>query len=375
MTQQIAIIGAGIAGLSLALAFKRAGISSTIYESAPEIKPVGAGIVMANNAMQIFEKFEIRKQIEKAGSKISFVKITDEYLNPILKVNALPFEKKYGVHNVAIHRADLQQILAEAVGFEQIKLSKRLVSIEKDNNYKLNFEDGLESRCDILFGADGIWSAVRTNYFEIGKIRDTKQRCWRGVTAWDPEFLTADETFEAWGKGKRFGASKINSESVYWFAVINESLLKSNNPNDLFQEFHPKIRNMISKTSPENIVFNNIIDLQPLKTWHRNSICLVGDAAHATTPNMGQGACQAVEDAFVISELFKKEKDIQKVFFQYEKLRRKKVNYIVNTSWKLGKIAHYENGFIGNIRNFFFRNLPQTIQENQMKKVFDIDYF
>src|SRR5699024_10292839 len=187
-----------------------------------------------NNAMQIFKKLGIKEKIEKAGCKISSLKITNEKLQPILKVDLHNFEKQYGVYNVAIHRADLQRILAEAVGFQNIKLSKRLQNIEKNESYSLEFEDGTSSACDILFGADGIHSQVRKQLFKETTIRDSGQRCWRGVLNIDSGIKINDETFEAWGKGKRFGASKINENQMYWFAVINESLIKNKSINTLF---------------------------------------------------------------------------------------------------------------------------------------------
>src|SRR5690606_28832721 len=105
MNEKITIIGAGIGGLTTALALKDCGLQAEVYESAPQIKPVGAGIVMANNAMQIFEKFGVRNRIENKGHKISNVRITDAQLNTISAANLNKFEQKYGVYNVAIHRA------------------------------------------------------------------------------------------------------------------------------------------------------------------------------------------------------------------------------------------------------------------------------
>lgn len=375
MTQFISIIGAGIGGLTLALALKKLGLPFTVYENAPEIKPVGAGIVMANNAMQIFDKLEIKDKIENAGSKISGLKITNELLQTILKVDLNDFEKQYGVHNVAIHRADLQQILADEVGFQNIQLSKRLVSVEKEDRYILSFSDGTTSVCDILFGADGIHSAVRKHFFTEPGIRDSKQRCWRGVLQTDSEMEITDETFEAWGKGKRFGASRINENEVYWFAVINESLIKNKNVGELFREFHPQIQQLIAKTLEANIIFNSILDLKPFVPWHKDSVCLIGDAAHATTPNMGQGACQAVEDVYVIWKLLSQGKSFTEVFKHYEKLRTTKAHDVVRTSWILGKIGHLENSMAVGLRNFFFQNFPESLRKRQMNKVFNIDYF
>lgn len=372
---KIAIIGGGIGGLTTALALKQNGLKVTVYESTNEIKPVGAGIVMANNAMQIFDKLGVRQKIENAGRKISNIKITDTQLSTISDGNLDKFERKFGVYNVAIHRADLQRILAEEIGFENIQLSKRVLKIDQSSDYTLTFEDGTSAKHEVIIGADGIKSTVRNQLFGGGTIRNTKQRCWRGVSEFEWASKYNEEAIEAWGKGKRFGFVKINDKKVYWYAVINESLMKDNaSILDLFKEFHPEILQMISETPKDKIIFNDIIDLYPIHKWYNGKVCLIGDAAHATTPNMGQGACQAVEDAYVIGKLFKQGKSVEDIFFQYERLRMKKAHFIVNASWRIGKIAHFENNFAVWLRNTLLKTIPESVNEKQLDRIFNIDY-
>ncbi|BAP33572.1 putative monooxygenase [Chryseobacterium sp. StRB126] len=372
---KIAIIGGGIGGLTTALALQKNNLDVTIYESATEIKPVGAGIIMANNAMQVFDKLGIRQKIEKAGHKISNIKITDPQLKTLSDVQLNRFEHKYGVHNTAIHRGDLQMILAEEIGFENIKLAKRLSKIEQGNGYQFTFEDGSFANAGVVIGADGIKSVVRQQILNIGKLRSSRQKCWRGVSEFDWVAKYQHEAYEAWGKGKRFGFVRINDQQVYWYAVINENLVK--NPNhlaELFTEFNPEVPRMISETPKEKIFINDIIDLEPIFQWQKDRVCLIGDAAHATTPNMGQGACQAIEDAYVLGKLFGEGKNVDEVFTQYEELRMKKAHYIVNTSSTIGKVSHYENNLAVWLRNILLKATPSSANEKQMEKVFDISY-
>lgn len=372
---KIAIIGGGIGGLTTALALQKNNLDVTVYESAPEIKPVGAGIIMANNAMQVFDKLAIRHKIEKAGHKISTINITDPQLKTLSDVQLNTFESKYGVSNIAIHRADLQMILAEEIGFENIKLSKRLSKIEQKNGYQLIFEDGTIASADAVIGADGIKSVVRHQILNIGKLRSSKQKCWRAVIESDWTEKYNHHAYEAWGKGRRFGFVKISDHKIYWYAVVNEHLVKNpNNLAELFAEFNPEIPRMISVTPKEKIFVSDIIDLEPIYQWQKDHVCLIGDAAHATTPNMGQGACQAIEDAYVLGKLFGEGKNVDEVFTQYEKLRMKKAHYIVNTSSAIGKISHYENSLAVWLRNALLKATPGSVNEKQMEKVFDISY-
>lgn len=372
---KIAIIGGGIGGLTTALALQKNNLNVTVYESAPEIKPVGTGIIMANNAMQVFDKLGIRHKIENAGHKISTIKITDPQLKTLSDVQLNKFESKYGVHNAAIHRGDLQIILAKEIGFENIQLSKRLAKIEKNEDYRLTFEDGTITNADVIIGADGIKSLVRNQIMNIGKLRYYGQKCWRGVADLDWATQYKHQAYEAWGKGRRFGFVRINHRKVYWYAVVNETLVKkSNNLTELFTDFNADVVRMILETPKENIFMSDIIDLEPISQWQKDRVCLIGDAAHATTPNMGQGACQAIEDAYILGKLFGEGKIVEEVFSQYENLRMKKVHYIVNTSASIGKISHYENTLAVWLRNTLIKTIPNSINEKQMEKVFDITY-
>jgi 2-polyprenyl-6-methoxyphenol hydroxylase-like FAD-dependent oxidoreductase len=301
---QISIIGAGIGGLTLGNILKQQHLDITIYESAPEIKPVGAGIMMAVNAMQIFDKLGLKEKIESRGNKIHGIFITDEKLKIISTTNVLALEKKFNSCNVAIHRAELQNILAENLGFENIKLNHSLQQIQKKENYLLEFENDLTTESKIVFGADGIHSKVRNKIFGNGKIRNAGQKCWRGLTDLELPEKYNHHALEIWGKGKRFGFVKISNKKVYWYALVNENKFDENlDLPETFRDFDSLVLEILRSTKKENIILNGIIDLAPIPKWYAENLCLIGDAAHATTPNMGQGACQSIEDAYVIGKL------------------------------------------------------------------------
>ncbi|MPV86868.1 FAD-dependent monooxygenase [Ostreibacterium oceani] len=374
MTTTATIIGAGISGLTTALTLKKNGLNVNIYEGSSEIKPVGAGIILANNAMQVFQKMGIQDKIEKTGNKISTVKITDAQLNRISDIDLTEFEKQYGVYNVAIHRGKLQKILANEVGYENIKLSKRLSKIDKNRMFTLTFEDKTTLESSVVIGADGLNSTVRNQLFAASTLRNAKQTCWRGVCDIELPEKYHNELNEAWGKGKRFGFVKISDKKVYWYALTNLKKARENSEDltDIFSEFHNDILHIISKTAINQIMVTDIIDLKPMDKWQSDNICLVGDAAHATTPNLGQGACQAIEDAYIIGQLLDSGMALKDTFIEYEKIRRKKAHMIVNTSWSVGKIAQIENQFGILARNFIMKNIPKPINKTKMYAIFKL---
>lgn len=374
MKDTITIIGAGIGGLTTALTLKQKGINVTIFESSAAIKPIGAGIIIANNAMQVFKKLGIQKKIEAAGNRISVMKITDAQLKNISVVDLAEYEKKYDVCNIAIHRGELQSILASEIGYQNIQLSKRLSKIEKAELFKLTFEDGSTVSSKVVIGADGIRSVVRSQLFEENTLRDAKQICWRGICDIQlPEHYHI-ELNEAWGKGKRFGFVKISDQKVYWYALANSKNINREavDLSETFREFHADILNIISSTSKDRIIMGDVLDLKPIDRWQSENVCLIGDAAHATTPNLGQGACQAIEDAYILGKLLDDGLAIENTFKAYERLRRDKAHKIVNTSWAVGKMAHIENRFGIVLRNFLMQNLPKSLQKKQMDMIFEL---
>ncbi len=368
----ISIIGAGIGGLTLGSILKQKNLDFTIYESAPEIQPVGAGIMIAVNAMQIFEKLGVKEKIENAGNKVHGIFITDQKLKTITTTNVLALEKKFRSCNVAIHRADLQHILSENVDFKNISLGYSLQHIEKKENYHLKFENGKEIESKIVFGADGIHSKVRNQILKTGTIRDAKQKCWRGLTDFTLPEKYIHHALEIWGKGKRFGFVKLSGNKVYWYALINQNNFKENsNLINIFSDFDPLVLHILESTGKKNIILNDIMDLIPIPKWSGENLCLTGDAAHATTPNMGQGACQSIEDAYVIGKLLEISQDYNSVFEEFQKIRRRKVNHIVNTSWKIGKLSQWEYG--NSLRNFLMRAVPESISQKMIEKILQLE--
>lgn len=373
MTEKVSIIGAGIGGLTTALTLQQKGLSVTIYESSAEIKPVGAGIILANNAMQVFKKLGLHDKIENAGNRISFMKITDDQLKPLSVVDLSEYDQKYGVSTIAIHRGKLQKILANEIGFENINLSKRLSKIEKAGLFKLSFEDNTTIESKLVIGADGIKSVVRNQLFTENTIRNANQNCWRGICEIDLPEHYHNELNEAWGKGKRFGFVKICTKKVYWYALTNKKSKNEAALLEIFSDFHSDVLKIISTTQKEQISTSEILDLKPIERWQNKNVCLIGDAAHATTPNLGQGACQAIEDAYVIGKFLDKGISIENTFQHYETTRKKKAHYIVNTSWTLGKLAHIENGLGVMIRNLIMRTMPKSANKKQMDMIFNLN--
>ncbi|MDG1992950.1 MAG: FAD-dependent monooxygenase, partial [Polaribacter sp.] len=292
-------------------------------------------------------------------------------------INLKPFEKEFEVKTVAIHRATLHKILVQNIGDTKIYLNKKIKSLKQSSGkVDIFFEDGTTHTAEIVIGSDGIHSAVRKSIFNKTKLRDAKQICWRGISNAKINEKHKGELNELWSKGKRFGFVHISMNQIYWFALINrkKSINKDINLQELFSDYHPTINTIIDETPKEQILCNEIWDLKPIDKWYHKNICLVGDSAHATTPNMGQGAVQAIESALALSICIKDESSIEKAFNKYQKIRKEKANHVTETSWRIGKIAQLDNIIIIVLRNFMMKVLPTKITENQNRKLYKLNF-
>ncbi|AIM61385.1 Zeaxanthin epoxidase [Cellulophaga lytica] len=373
-----AIIGAGIGGLTTALAFEKLNIPYHLYEKAEDINAIGAGIWLAPNALKVYEWLGILDQVKNAGNSIDRITIATADLQTLTDSKQDEAKEEYGYSTVAIHRAELQKVLANNVASSNISWGKGLKSYtETKEGVELQFLDATTTIANYLIGADGINSVVRKQLFPKSKIRYSGQTCWRGVTNFKLPEDYNHRGIEMWGKQTRFGISKLSADKTSWFAVAkskpfltdNKETLKEDLLNE-YKKYANVVTNLIANTNIDAILRNDIIDLKPIKKWHTNRVCLLGDAGHATTPNMGQGGAQAIEDAYFLSKIIAANtKDSP--FKEFQKVRYKKVNSIVNQSWITGKVAHL--GFGSKIRNMVFKNLPKSLIDKKMHFVYRLD--
>jgi 2-polyprenyl-6-methoxyphenol hydroxylase-like FAD-dependent oxidoreductase len=377
---KIGIIGGGITGLTTALSLQKLGLSSVVYEQAKDLNEVGAGILIQPNAIKILDWLGIKELIKEQGNELYKMEITNSQLVPIKKIESEVVQDKEGNRTVAIHRAKLQKILYdEVIKSNKVHLNTKYISHKIENNrINIQFENG-QDQVDILLGADGIHSLVRSAITSKAIIRNSGQVCWRGIAKLNfPDDLKKLGR-EAWGKQIRFGFTAINEDEVYWFAVANEQHLEKADKLDrkqyiaaLFNRFSPIVIELIASTKPTDIHQAILTDLKKLPYWYNDKVCLIGDAAHATTPNMGQGACQGIEDAYFISNsLSKSLENPTEAFKEFQLKRREKVDYIVNTSWRFGKMAQ---SIIGQpILKLILKLTPESVIISQTNKAYTVD--
>ncbi|MCS6832909.1 MAG: FAD-dependent monooxygenase [Flammeovirgaceae bacterium] len=256
------IIGAGIGGLTTALALLKKGIEVTIYEQASEIREVGAGIWIAPNAMKVLHKLGISDDITKAGKLLKEIHIVDLKGKPISVIEGNKVQRKHGFLTVAIHRSKLQQILISHLPPNKIVLNKKFSMYQQeDNSVTAIFDDGSTVKANFLILADGIKSKGRFQMYPSLNLRYSGQTCWRFITEFELPKTEENNMYEIWSdkKGLRVEYSKISDKQVYAFITNYEKEGgkddTSNIKNDLLT---------LCSDFPE--VVKELIFLQPLKT-------------------------------------------------------------------------------------------------------------
>lgn len=377
------IIGAGIAGLAAAKGLQRLGWELYLYEQAPALKPLGAGLVLSANALKALQALGLLEAVLEKGHALHHFSILNKKGKVLANTDHLQLSRGLGIQScLSIHRADLQQLLLQELMPLPLQLGKRCTSIKQDKNgVQVSFEDGSSDSADLLIGCDGLHSAVRQLVAPKAKKRFAGYTCWRGVTEGQPAAFNFQMATESWGNGHRFGIVPLGNDRIYWFACLNSNTIK--NPELIhwgikelkqqFKDYHAPVEAILQATPAHGLIWNDIEDLQPLRTYVYDKVVLVGDAAHATTPNMGQGACQALESvAVLIAQLAKL--PLQQALQAYDKQRVPRAGGIVQQSWQLGKIAQMSHSVGVWLRDQLFPLIPKAINNKQLDTLFNIDF-
>jgi 2-polyprenyl-6-methoxyphenol hydroxylase-like FAD-dependent oxidoreductase len=379
--KHILIIGGGIGGLCTAIALKRKGFQPKVYERVPQLKGLGAGLVLAANAITALKDIGIDQEVLAKGNFFETGGVYDQN-GKVISANITPeIIEKYGLTSASIHRADLHEILIRLLGEAHIETGKVCKEVRQDGEKVVAlFEDGTSAEGDALIAADGIHSGVRNFILPEIKTRYSGYTCWRGVLEVEPTQYDLTRFSETWGLNGRFGIVPLVGNRIYWFATKNAP---ENDPQmanwqgkelwENFKDYHDPIPQLIRETKGEHIIWNDIIDIKPMDHFAFGRILLMGDAAHATTPNMGQGACMAIEDAATVANCLAKHEDPIEAFIAFEKLRIKRTTQIVNRSWSFGRLGQLESPFLSKLRNTMLRMIPSSMTEKQVGKMYEVN--
>ena len=375
----IAVIGAGIGGLTTAIALRQRGIDAYVYESAPALRASGAGLVLSPNAMQVLRRLGLADRVREAGQPIERAELHDARSGLLQRID---IGVDYGEPTVAIQRRRLHEILVGDLPMDRVRLNAACESIIDDNGWPtITFTNGRATSPDIIVGADGLRSIVRSFVAPHAVVRYSGQTSFRGIASFDLPHPLARTSQEVWAPHCRFGFAPVAPGLVYWFASLDAPAGETQEPEEIVSQLRAMTSSfpepatwLLEATAPVDILRTDMYDLQPFEGWSRSRVVLLGDAAHATTPNLGQGAAQAIEDALVLADRIASTPRAQDALRSYEEIRQPKTRFIVVRSMQLGRVAHVANPFGRAMRNFAVRFTPAVVARRQLNRMYALDY-
>lgn len=347
---RVAVIGAGIGGLAAVAALRRRGIDAEVFEQARALGEIGAGISLASNGWRLLERLGLLEQIEQVGSQLDQgyfqLRADGSFISTLREPGAAADRRVFGVH-----RADLIEVLASALPASAIYTGHRLEDLEQDGTgVTLRFENGRTARADAVIGADGIHSVVRRHVVgEVDAPRSSGTSAYRALVP----VTGADDwewgTSKMWiGPGKHFLVYPIRSDRLINIVAVvpahggeRDSWTAPGDPEQLAAEFagwDPVVTGLIERVTD---TFQwGLFDRHPLAGWTSGRLALLGDAAHAMLPHLGQGGSQTIEDAFALAAALEgvPAADAPAALVRYQDLRLDRANAVQLASLEAGHL-------------------------------------
>lgn len=349
---RIAIVGGGIGGLTAARALLRRGLEVHVYESSPELKEIGAGVALGPNAMKALRSLDLEVPVRAIGYQAQFQRLRTWKGRMISKTDATVAAERFGANGCTIHRADLLDVLARSIPAGIVSLSARCEAVTTgESGAAARFTDGTEIEADVIIGADGIHSAVRTSLFGPDAPQFTGKICYRsviGVAAlpakriepYEGLWLGPHGTLVVYGvrRGELINVVAHYDDATYkhesWIAECDREEILTR-----YRRWHSSLRELFAAG---DLWYKwALYDRDPIPAWTKGRTSILGDAAHPMLPYLGQGAGQAIEDGCVLAAALDKLGDDPAGALElYERSRRPRASRVVLTSRGRGEDNH-----------------------------------
>ncbi len=359
------VVGAGPGGLACALGLLRVGIEVRVLEQAPEIREVGAALGLWSNAVRALDALGVAERVVARGSVFERIRTERASGETIAEFDLRGLAPRAGAPSICVHRADLQAELLAALGAERVQTGARCVGLRfGGDRVAAEIEGGGEVEGDLVVGADGIHSAVRSSVHGGAAPRYAGYVAWRGVAPGRPIELPADVALFVLAPGSQAGVFACGGRGLYWFLTENRRPLGSSarrpGKGDLLARLergHRHVRAVVEATPDRAVLVGDVADRPPLRRWGRGRMTLVGDAAHPTTPNLAQGACQAIEDAVALAGCLAGAggggDEVERALRAFERARRRRTAWVTRQSRLIGAAYQWERPALVRLRDAY----------------------
>lgn len=343
MTERIVVVGGGIGGLAAAVALHRRGRRVVVLERAEEFTEIGAGLSLWPNAMRALAALGLAEQVRALGAVETGGGVRDRAGRWLSRTDNAEIERLHGWPLVVVHRADLVRTLADALPSSSLLPNSETYAVQQDGDGVVVEHRGGRLRADLVVAADGLNSTLRGQWWpSAAGPRYMGCTAWRAITSPVPDLR--GEGSVMWGRGERIGFTALPGERYYLFAAVTTPSGSAGGGVELrrrFGDWPDPIPALLAATPVDDVLRHDIYDMPPLRTYVSGRVVLLGDAAHPMNPILGQGACQALEDAVTLATCL--DSDIDAGLARYDRLRRPRTQSIVRRSARLGAVAQWSS--------------------------------
>lgn len=351
---EIAIIGAGMGGLTTGIALKKFGHRVTIYEQAEQILPVGAAISLWSNGVKCLNYLGLTEQVAKLGGQMNDLAYIDGLNGEVMTQFSLaPLIEEVGQRPYPVSRAELQNMLMDAFGRQDIQLGKRMVSIEdKGQHVEIGFQDGSTVSAALLIGADGTHSMTRQ--YVLGKQVERRYAGyvnWNGLVEISEDLAPAQQWTTFVGEGKRASLMPVAEHRFYFFFDVPLPAGLENQRSEYkillkqyFSGWCSQVQRLIDSIDEQKTNRVEIHDIEPFNQFYKGRVVILGDAAHSTTPDIGQGGCQAMEDAVYLARALQiNTLGLEDALKRYQNKRNERANELLLRARKRCDVTHMKD--------------------------------
>jgi salicylate hydroxylase len=383
---QVAVVGAGIGGLTAAIALARKGVCVSVYEQAPELAPVGASLALGPNATRLLDALGLGGGIRRVGVRAEAVELVRWDDGKVLLRTELgaPAEEYFGAPPLDFLRADLQAALLQALPDGVVELASQVTAVEQaENAATLLFADGRRVTAGAVVAADGIKSRIRQMFVGTDEPVFSGTVVYRGLV---PRAVAPDLHPE---HVNRYWLGPYRHGVVYWlsrgdvlavntavqYAEWAEESWTAEAPTEellgYLEGWDPALLDRVARCT--TLLRGAVFVRRPLEQWTFDRVTLLGDAAHAMEPWQAQGAAQAIEDAFVLAECVEREDDVVDALVQYESLRMARATELQQSSASAGNVFYLPDGPEQQRRDAEYATLRERQPWGHRQKLWEYD--
>lgn len=350
----VVIIGAGMGGLTTGIALKKFGHQVRIFEQTEKILPVGAAISLWSNGVKCLNYLGLTEKIAKLGGQMDDLAYVDGLTGDVMTQFSLrPLIEEVGQRPYPVARADLQNMLMDEFGRDQIYLGKKMVSLEDKTDYvEVHFADGSSTQADLLIGADGTHSMTRA--YVLGQQVQRRYAGyvnWNGLVEISEDLAPAQQWTTYVGEGKRASLMPVADGRFYFFLDVPLPAGLENNRDEYkkllklyFADWCQPVQQLIERLDPQKTNRVEIHDIEPFSQFYKGRVVILGDAAHSTTPDIGQGGCQAMEDAIYLARSLQiNTLGLEDALRRYQNKRNERANELVLRARKRCDVTHMKD--------------------------------